>query len=75
MDAGLDENQAEFGVLVLAVSDALVRVTESEIDYRFTVPVALEMLADGDGLLDQHVEVLWDPRNCQYVHSVMGEEQ
>lgn len=61
MDAGLDENEAELAVLVLAV--------------------ALEVLADGDGLedkalvwdflegrkwngmtylLDQEVQVLWD---------------
>jgi len=40
VDAGLDENKAEFRVLVL--------------------PVALEMLADSDSLLDQHVQVLWD---------------
>jgi len=40
VDTGLDENQAELGVLVLAV--------------------ALEVLSDGDSLLDQHVEVLWD---------------
>lgn len=38
MDTGLDENQSEFGVLVLAVS--------------------LEMLADSNGLLDQHVQIL-----------------
>jgi hypothetical protein len=37
VDTGLDENEAEFGVLVLAV--------------------ALEMLADGDGLLDEHVKI------------------
>ena len=36
----LDENQAELGVLVLAVG--------------------LEVLADGNGLLDQHVEILGD---------------
>jgi hypothetical protein len=36
----LDENQAEFGVLVLAVG--------------------LKVLADSDGLLDQHVKVLGD---------------
>jgi len=42
VDAGLDENEAELGVFVLAV--------------------ALEVLADSDGLLDQHVEVLWDFR-------------
>jgi len=40
MDTRLDENEAELGVLVLAI--------------------ALEMLADGDGLLDQHVQVLWN---------------
>ena len=28
------------------------------------LPVALEVLADGDGLLDEVVEVLWDLR-CQ----------
>jgi hypothetical protein len=38
--AGLDENEAELAVLVLAV--------------------ALEMLAHGNGLLDQHVEIFWD---------------
>jgi len=41
VDTGLDENEAELGVLVLAVA-------------------ALEMLADGDGLLDEHVQILWD---------------
>jgi len=40
VDSGLDENKAEFGVLVLSV--------------------ALEVLADSDGLLDQHVEVFWN---------------
>ena len=40
VDTGLDENQAELGVLVLAV--------------------ALEVLADGDGLLDEVPEVLRD---------------
>lgn len=40
MDPGLDENETELGVLVLAV--------------------ALKVLSDGDGLLDQHVQVLWD---------------
>jgi len=40
VDAGLDENEAEFRVFVLAV--------------------ALEMLADGDGFLDEHVKVLRD---------------
>jgi hypothetical protein len=40
VDTGLDENEAELGVLVLAV--------------------ALEMLADGNSLLDKHVEI-WDP--------------
>ena len=34
MNAGFDENEAEFGVLVFAV--------------------ALEVLADGDGLVDTH---------------------
>jgi len=38
VDTGLDKNEAELGVLVLAV--------------------ALEVLADGDSLLDQHVQVL-----------------
>lgn len=40
MDTGLDENEAELAVPVLAVG--------------------LEVLADGNGLLDKHVEVLWD---------------
>jgi len=40
VDTGLDQNEAELGVLVLAV--------------------ALEVLADGDGLLDEHVKVLGD---------------
>jgi len=40
VDTGLDENETEFGVLVLAV--------------------ALEMLADGDGLFDEHVKIFWD---------------
>lgn len=40
VDPGLDENETELGVLVLAV--------------------ALKVLSDGDGLLDQHVQVLWD---------------
>ena len=40
MDTGLDENEAELAVLVLAVG--------------------LEVLADGNGLLDEHVEVLRD---------------
>ena len=40
MDTGLDENEAELGVAVLAVG--------------------LKVLADGNGLLDQQVEVLWD---------------
>lgn len=40
VDTGLDENEAELAVLVLAVG--------------------LEVLADGNGLLDEHVEVLWD---------------
>ena len=34
MNAGFDENEAEFGVLIFAV--------------------ALEVLADGDGLVDTH---------------------
>ena len=40
MDTGLDENETELGVLVLAV--------------------ALKMLADLDGLLDEHVKILGD---------------
>ena len=40
MDARLDENEAELGVLVAAVT--------------------LEVLADGHGLLDKHVQVLGD---------------
>jgi len=42
VDTGLDENEAELGILVLTV--------------------ALKMLADRDGLLDQHVKVLWELR-------------
>ena len=38
MDTGLDENQTELAVLVLAVT--------------------LEVLADGDGLLDEVVQIL-----------------
>lgn len=40
MDTRFDQNQSEFGVLVLSV--------------------ALQMLADGDGFLDQIVQILWD---------------
>lgn len=40
MDAGLDQNQTELAVRVLAVP--------------------LQVLADGDGLLDQVVQILWD---------------
>jgi hypothetical protein len=40
VDTGLDENEAELAVLVLAIG--------------------LEVLADGNSLLDKHVEVLWD---------------
>jgi len=40
VNAGLDQNQAELAVTVLAV--------------------ALEVLADGNGLLDEHVKVLGD---------------
>lgn len=40
VDAGLNENEPELAVLVLAI--------------------ALEVLAHGDGLLDQHVEIFWD---------------
>ena len=40
VDPGLNENEAELGVTVLAV--------------------LLKMLSDGDSLLDEHVEVLWD---------------
>lgn len=43
MDTGLNENKAEFGVLILAVS--------------------LKVLTDSNGLLDQHVEILWDFRS------------
>jgi len=42
MNPGLNENESELSVLVLAVS--------------------FEVLSDGDGLLDQHVQVLWDIR-------------
>jgi hypothetical protein len=42
VDTGLDQNEAELGVLV--------------------APVALEVLADGDGLLDEAVEVLRELR-------------
>merc|ERR1719373_109781 len=42
VDAGLDEDEAELGVLVLAV--------------------LVQVLADGDGLLDQEVEILWERR-------------
>ena len=31
------------------------------------LPVALEVLADGDGLLDEVVEVLWDLRCQAYI--------
>src|SRR5690554_4172568 len=40
MDTGLDQNEAELAIAILAV--------------------ALQVLADGDGLLDQVVEVLGD---------------
>lgn len=40
MDSGLDQDQSELGVLVLAV--------------------ALQVLSDGDGLLDKHVKILRD---------------
>jgi len=40
VDTGLNENQAEFAIFVLAV--------------------ALKMLANGDGLLDELIEVFWD---------------
>jgi hypothetical protein len=40
VDSGLNQNEAELSVLVLAV--------------------ALEMLADGHGLLDELVQILWD---------------
>lgn len=52
MDTGLDENEAELAVLVLAV--------------------ALKVLADGDSLLDEEVEVLRDLRSEAYnkSHSV-----
>ena len=39
MDLGLDENEAELGVLVFAAP--------------------LQVLADGDGFLDEEVDVLW----------------
>jgi hypothetical protein len=42
VNAGLDENEPELGVLVLSVP--------------------FQMLADGDGLLDQIVQVLWELR-------------
>lgn len=52
VDTGLDENEAELAVLVLAV--------------------ALKVLADGDSLLDEEVEVLRDLRSEAYnkSHSV-----
>jgi hypothetical protein len=53
VDAGLNENQAELAVPVLAVG--------------------LEVLADGNGLLDQHVEVLGDVWAKAYVHSCQRE--
>lgn len=40
VDTGLDENEAELAVPVLAVGG--------------------KVLADGNSLLDEHVEVLWD---------------
>jgi len=40
VDTGLDKNETELGVLILAVT--------------------LEVLADGNSLLDKHVKVLWD---------------
>jgi len=40
VDTGLDENEAELGVLILSIS--------------------LEMLTDGNSLLDQHVQIFWD---------------
>ena len=39
VDSGLDENEAELGVLVFAAP--------------------LQVLADGDGFLDEEVDVLW----------------
>lgn len=39
VDAGLDQNQSELGIAVLAI--------------------ALQVFADGHGLLDQEVEVFW----------------
>jgi hypothetical protein len=42
VDAGLDENEAELAVSILAVG--------------------LEVLADSDSLLDQHVEIFRDVR-------------
>lgn len=46
MDTGLDQNETEFAILVLAV--------------------ALKVLADGDSLLDQKVQVLRDLRGEAY---------
>lgn len=46
MDTGLDENETELAILVLAV--------------------ALKVLADGDGLLDEEVKVLRDLRGEAY---------
>jgi len=73
MIEGLCDHGACSGALVLPVglqnTDSLV-VSAETVDSGFdkneaefgvlVLSVALEVLADGDGLLDQHVEVFWN---------------
>lgn len=61
MDTGLDENQAELGVLVLAV--ALEVLADSDgLEHRWLALRSRLVHAKFDKtyLLDQHVKVLWD---------------
>jgi hypothetical protein len=63
MDAGLDENQADCRKSLISFHKQKALVAELTLRI-LVLAVALKVLADRDGLLDEEVEILWN-RRCE----------
>jgi hypothetical protein len=72
VDAGLDENQAEFGVLILAIS---LEVLADSNGLKGWVSAIRGFIDQSTYLLDQHIEVLWDFRSEAYFVSPSVKDQ
>lgn len=57
MDTGLDENQAELGVSVLAVA---LKVLADGNSLKNPLDRTSRLWGEPTNLLDQHVQILWD---------------